>query len=752
MSSPSTFPWKRLIVPGLILATLIGYWPVHDAGFVSFDDPTYVSDNPRIREGLSWKGASWALGADLLFDSRHADYWQPVTFLSRMADIEWFGLNASWHHAENVLFHLLNALLLFGVLRRLTGSPWRSGLTAAVFAVHPLHVEAVAWITERKEVLGGLFWMLTLWTYGIYIRRPGTWRYLLVLLTFLLGLMAKPVGLVLPAVLLLLDWWPLERTRNTPVPRLVLEKIPLLILATASAVITFRAQGDHLAAGTWSHVTAAALSAYGMYLVKAVIPTGLAMWHPPFQELSLIRLLGSAGLLLSISALAWWQRQTRPWIAVGWLWFLGGLLPVITLRDTAWSERFTYLPLVGLTIMVAWSLPAEWWTQDGWKRWLAGGLIAMVVAGMVAGTWQQAGYWKDSITLFERALKVTKNNWLVQNNLGEALIAEGKPRDAIQCFKEAIRLKPDCMEAHNNLGNALDSLGRRDEAIQEYRTALAINSRSARVHSNLGFVLMQSGAMDEAMAHIREAGRLDPELANVPYNWGIALLRSGKPTEAATKFQQAVGLKPNYAEAENYLGLALALQGRTSEALPHFRRAVHLKPQDAEAHNNLANALDANGMCDEAIREYQEAIRSKPDYVDAHQNLAGLLIARGRSAEAMVHLRTALRIDPKSVSALNRLAWLLATNSSANQRNGREAVELARQACNLTAHKQGLALSVLAAAHAETGAFPEAVATAQEAVRQYREQKNDHRIRRIQDQINHYRARQPCRETDLPHE
>lgn len=691
----------RLIVGFLVLATLAGYWPVREAGFIILDDPRYVSENPRIQEGLTRNGVQWAFRAGLLESSRYADYWRPLSFLSHMVDVEFFGLAAQYHHVENVLIHLANTLLLFGVLRGLTGAVWRSGLVAAVFALHPLHVEAVAWISERKEVLGGLFWMLTLWAYGWYARRPGIWRYLAVVATLALGLMSKPVGMVLPVVLLLLDWWPLGRMRRGTVVFLVVEKFPLLVLSGISVGITMRAGyflhsdrcGNLLAwvssvvtsqepTGTMAgesgwEVVGWVVVRYATYVAKAVAPTDLAVWHPPWSSLPAGWVAGAAGLLGLISGACWWMRRERPYLAVGWLWLVFGLLPVITLKDTAWAERFTYLPLIGLSIMLAWGLP-EGWFAAGWRQWAGWGVVGVGVVGMAVGTWRQACYWRNSIAFFERTLAVTgEDNWFAHYNLGSAFMEQGRVEEALRHFHEALRLRPNYAPAHNNLG----------------------------------FALVGQGRIEEGIAHL----------------------------------QRAVELHPDHLEAQYNLGSVLTQVGRTPEAIRHFREVLRLEPEFPAAHYNWGIALIKQGRDDEAIRHFREALRLKPDFLDAGCRLGRALARRGSAEEAARVFRQALAVDPNCESALEGLAWILATADETARRDRNEAVQLAGRACRLTRRQSVPPLMILAAAYADAGRFAEAIATARESLA-LAEAKGDPNLKReIEAQLAFYRRFQPFR-------
>ena len=550
----------------LVLAavTFVAYIQLQSHDFLNYDDNLYITDNPRVRSGLSQESIVWA------FTATYAANWHPLTWLSHMLDCELYGLNPKGHHLTNLLLHVTNALLLFLVLFRMTGAPWRSIFVAALFAIHPLHVESVAWVAERKDVLSTLFWILTIWAYAHYADRPGLNRYLLVLLLFALGLMAKPMLVTLPFVLLLIDYWPLGRLRlaqlipatssenqGTPVFSLILEKVPLLALTAVSILVTVLAQqkGSGLAPVDLIPIKARFLNtpvSYVGYIAKMVWPRNLAVFYPhPGSDLETWQAAGAAILLVCITLAVIWTRRRHPYLIVGWLWYLGTLVPVIGLVQVglqAMADRYTYVPLVGLFIMVAWGVPE---ILKGWRHGLT--LLAVstsiVFLAFTVCTWSQLRHWRNSITLFTQALNVTSNNYVAHLNLGLALRVKGNLDDAIYHYNEALRIKPNYALAHNNLGVALKNKGQIREAMYHYIEALQINPDYAQAHNNMGVVLGMQGKLVEAAEHFYQALRLNPDYAGAHYNLGKIKAEQGKFEEAYDHFSQAIKLRPDYTNA-----------------------------------------------------------------------------------------------------------------------------------------------------------------------------------------------------------
>jgi Tfp pilus assembly protein PilF len=555
----------------LAMVTAVVYWPVTHFGFVNYDDPYYVYENPHLRAGLTLQGIVWA------FTTNYRSNWHPVTWMSHLLDYQLFGLNAGGHHLVNVLLHVASAWLLFHVLYRMTAAPWRSAFVAAVFALHPLHVESVAWVTERKDVLSALFWMLTMWAYVRYVEQPGRHRYLLALGLYALGLMAKPMLVTLPFVLLLLDYWPLRRTAWLPagatasgappaaaggharIGRLLLEKLPFVVLAVGSCVVTFWAQHTGGAVESLGRLPldqriANAMVSYVRYLAKTLWPVRLAVFYP-YGLWPRPVVLGAGIALIVATALAIGNARRRPPVTVGWLWYLSTLVPVIGLVQVgaqAMADRYMYLPMIGLLIIVAWSVPRRIAEHPFQGRLLAAG-AAVLLAVCAALCRIQVGYWRSSETLFRHALAITPGNPVAHNNLGSALKTAGRTGQAIQEFEEALRLDPKDWRAQLNLGICLLELGRFADAIQHLRQAVRTEPRSPVAHNTLGVALLNAGQYEEAASQFERALELDALSAEPHYNLGLVMRKQGRIQEAIAHFEQAVRLKPGFAKAREEL-------------------------------------------------------------------------------------------------------------------------------------------------------------------------------------------------------
>jgi protein O-mannosyl-transferase len=631
----------------LAAATLAVYAQAARFGFVNYDDPDYVTHNFQVRAGLTGKGVEWAFGA-------HASNWIPLTWLSHMADCQLFGMRSGMHHLVSVIIHLASVLLLFAVLKRMTKAVWLSAFVALVFGVHPLHVESVAWISERKDVLCAFFWILTLWNYTRYVELPRRGRYLIVLLTFSLGLLAKQMIVTLPFALLLLDFWPLQR--NEPWGKTFREKLPLFALSAVASVITLMVQRQGGAVIALQRIPISlrienAFVSYVTYLRQFLWPAKLAAFYPYPDTLPLWQSLTAILVIAGISFLAWRTRRVYPWIFSGWFWYLGTLVPVIGLVQVgaqSHADRYTYIPLIGFSIVLAWG-----------ARTILKPRVAAVTAIVVCSAWivtasGQAAYWRDSETLFRHAIEVTQGNYVAwsglglalkergqideaaadyrkaleikpdfpdaRNNLGEALLLLGHPNEAIIDLKEAIRLQPSA-DAHTNMGAALERLGKLPDAHAEYLAALSLDSRDAAAHTGMGSVLEDEGRKDEALQQLDEAVEIDPDYAPAHYNLGRLLGMAGRTSEAATQFSEAIRLQPQDAASHYNLGTALAIEGKLDNAAGEFRKAIALNPGDAMAHFNLGSALAQLGKMDEAIAQFAEAVRIRPDFEEARQSL-----------------------------------------------------------------------------------------------------------------------------------
>jgi len=587
---------SRTIVACLVLVaiTLVVFAPTRHFGFVDYDDLDYVAANPHIAQGLTWDAVRWAL------TSGYFANWHPLTWLSHMVDVQLFGLNAGAHHTVNVLFHVANTLLLFGILQRMTGAVGRSALVAALFAVHPMHVESVAWVAERKDVLSTCCWLLTMWAYVAYAHRPDWRRYALVVLGLTLGLMAKPMVVTLPFVLLLLDLWPLRRATlgHSPRPvslRLLYEKVPLVALALVASVVTVVVQRQGGAVVRLDLIPlstrfANALVAYVHYVEKLLWPMNLAAMYPMPRTLpDPETLAGSVVLLLMITGVAIRYVRRAPYLLVGWLWFLGTLVPVIGIVQVgvqSMADRYSYIPSVGLFVMVTWAVAD---IVSHWPR-LRVTVQVMAVAIVVActmGAMRQVRYWSSSKALWQHAVEATPDNYFAQASLGYVLWKEGHADDAIPHFQESLRIRPDFAEAHNNLGVALAGRGALRDAIAQFSEAIRINPEFKAARDNLAATTAKLNTLDTSL----------------------------------TRYADAVRAKPNDLAARNELGASLAAQGRIDEAIEQFKAAIAIDPNQPDVHFNLGAMLDQKGRSADAAEQFRIALRLNPVHSAARKAL-----------------------------------------------------------------------------------------------------------------------------------
>jgi tetratricopeptide (TPR) repeat protein len=699
----------------LTFGILAGYWPARHYDFVNLDDPLYVYQTRMVQQGLTWPGVIWA------FQCVKGGNWNPLVWLSHMADCQLYGLKPGGHHLTNLLLHSANALLLFLVLRRMTGAAWRSGFVAALFAWHPLHVESVAWVSERKDVLSTFFFLLTLWAYARYaevqslkskvqsrepeVQGPGAGHasrfYVLSLLFFALSLMCKPMLVTLPFVLLLLDYWPLRRFQlprlwtldsrlwtsppppsATPPLRLLLEKLPFAVLSLAASALAVWAQHSVQALGTEPlslRLENVAVS-YATYVGKMFWPVNLAVFYPYPASIPMWQAGGAALVLGAISWAVIRGMTQRRYLGVGWFWFLGTLVPVIGLVQVGMqglADRYTYIPYIGLAVMVSWGLAdlAAAWPRG---RVALASVAALALGGCLATTWSQAKYWRDSTALYERALQVTSDNYMAHDNLGNTFLDEGKVDAAVQQFQEVIRLTPAIGKPYNDLGKAY--------AVQ--------------------------GKMDDAMIMFSNAARLNPGLAQARWNLGNSYLQKGNVAEGLAEMKRAVQLSPEDIEAHRRFGDVLIKLGRAAEAMPYCETVVRAEPGDAHAHFLLGSAC----------------------------------LAEKRFAEAVANFREAVRLAPDTPECMNALAWIYATSPQAELRSGTEAVRLAEEACKLTKRQRPATLDTLAAAYAEAGRFDDAVKTTEELRAQAASAHDTNTVDTARQRLELYQARKPYRD------
>ena len=622
-------PIRPELLLGLALAvvTLSVYLQVRDFEFCNYDDDAYVYNNPWVFNGLTAKGIAWA------FTDIHEGNWHPLTWLSHMADSQLYGMNAGWHHLTSVLFHVLNTLLLFAAFRRMTGMRWQSFFLAAVFALHPLHVESVAWIAERKDVLSTFFMLLALNAYIRYVAAPCRTRYLPVLGFFICGLLSKPMVVTFPVLLLLLDYWPLQRLHSgmngqKSARALLLEKAPLFACAAFSTIYAYIAQvkGGAVASLTDTPLQlrlANALVSYCLYLKDIIAPFGLAVFYPFPRGIPFVHAMAAGMLMLAITLWVLRHRSRQPWLAVGWLWYVVTLLPVIGIIKIglqARADRYTYVPLAGVGIAAIWS-GAYFLRRTRRSRALGmlGGAVLMI--GLMALSYQQVRYWHTSITLFEHTLAVTNNNIIAHNNLAAALLQENRAAEAIDQCRLSLNLDPRCEKTYLNLGLALAQQGDWEQAVQNYRLALELQPDLDAAHNSLGIALARQGNTEEAIKQYTLAINNTPNYVEAHNNMGNALLAAQKPAEARDQYTIALRINPEYAQAYNGLGNAAALMQDFDEAAAQFQRAIRLSPENPTFHCNLGKVNLLRGMLPEAVSCFRTALQLNPAAEDVRGKL-----------------------------------------------------------------------------------------------------------------------------------
>jgi len=610
---------KLLICFFLVLATILTYWQIIHFDFVAFDDPLYVTENSKVQDGLTYKGIAWA------FTTFHASNWHPITWLSHMLDCEIYGLNPMGHHWTNLQLHIANTLLLFFILQQMTGALWKSAFVAALFALHPLHVESVAWIAERKDVLSTFLGMLTILAYISYVKKRNVFRYFLVVILLSLGLMAKSMLVTFPFVLLLLDFWPLGRLAN--ISRIIWEKIPLFVPVVISSVLTFMAQQSialkSLEIFSLKTRAANAFISYISYMAKTIWPHHLSVFYPhQGAALSLWHAYGAAFLIACVSFFALRKTKQYPYIAFGLFWFLVTLTPVIGMvqvGDQAMADRYTYIPLTGLFIIVTWGIPDLLKKLRHRKPILVISAVT-ILSVMSISSYFQTAHWKNSIELFKQAIKVTDDNLVAHNNLGTAFFAAGKPHEAIFHYKAALKIKPNIPATLKNLAAALFDSGNTDDAILYYKEALRINPKDSDSHYQLGNIQYQKGQSKAALFHYEETLRINPDHADAHNNLANLLFTKGKPDKAVFHYKEAIRIDPKHAGAYFNLGIIFAGQGKIIDALRQFSEVIKINPDHAEAYNEAGKILVCMGKLKTAERFFYKAEKINPDNKEFRTN------------------------------------------------------------------------------------------------------------------------------------
>jgi tetratricopeptide (TPR) repeat protein len=665
---------RRLLICILLAAvTLAVYLPVRNYEFLHYDDDVYVTDNTAVKSGLSRQGVEWA------FTTGHAANWHPLTWLSLMLDCQLFGVKAGPMHVVSVLFHVANTILLFLVLARMTKGVWQSAFIAALFALHPLHVESVAWIAERKDVLSTLFWLLTMLAYVRYAERPSAGRYIAVLVLFAVGLMAKPMLVTLPFVLLLLDYWPLERrtedrgqktkdgNRKASLKWLIIEKIPLIALSAASSVVTFifQQRGGAVIESNKILLDERVLNAvvsYLAYLGKMVWPVNLAALYPhPVDTIPVWRAVISGVVLILITIFVVYHARRYKYLLVGWFWYLGTLVPVIGIVQVgaqAMADRYTYVPLIGIFIIIAFGTE-ELLKEKPFRKIVLGVLAGVSLSACAVVTSHQIKYWKDSLSLFEHTLNIVTDSPIMENNYANILMDKGRPAEAVAYLSKAIKLHPGSPEIHNNYGNALRETGKVDEAIEHYKIALKLNPDFTLARYQLGVALAAKGDYEGAIQQYRIYAGTAVDLADIRQGLAAELAKEGKVDEAVNQFQQAMIVKPDSTEVLSNFGYALAQSGKPKEAIEYYDKVLATDPNNVITHGRLALALAFVGRIDEAVEQCRIVLTARPNDFEMYTNLGMLLQNQGKLDEAIESYKKALQIDPNFQKARENLNALI---------------------------------------------------------------------------------------------
>ena len=662
----------------LVLAIFSIYGQVRQHQFIGFDDDIYVASNRHVQDGLTIDNLKWSLG----FNNEKRTYWHPITWLSHMLDMHVFGLYAGGHLMTNVVLHILNTLLLFYVLSRWAPNLLPAVVAAAIFAIHPICVESVAWVAARKNLLSSFFWIFTILLYDRYARHPRIAKYLGVLLSFSIGLMAKPMLVTLPFVLLLLDYWPLgrlsfDKTKSesliSPL-RLIAEKIPLLLLATLSIILSVSSLQGHHSLMTQDAVPLElrignALVSYIVYIGKLLWPNNLSVFYPFPNTIPVWQPVAAFFLLFGITFYFIKYREAKPYLLVGWLWYLGTLVPVIGLVQAglwpAIADRFAYIPFIGLYIIIAWGFgeATAYWR---YRRALFFVFTALVVA-LTLRAWYQTTYWANSKALFERAIELNDRNIIAHNNIGRSLIKDGQVAAAVKHYSAALSVNPKYVSARKNLGAALAIQGKTGEAIYHLYEAVRLDPLRADAHYNLGNVFSQMDREKEAIHHYSKALEINPGYFEACNNLGNLYAGLDRFEEALRYFNMALKINPRYATAHNNVGTVLVRMNRLPEADQHYRTAIHIRPEYAEAHNNLGVSLKKQGHVFEASVSYRRALELNPKYSEAHFNLGLALASVGQIESAVDHFQKALGIKPDDLRAQQQLVKARAVLNTINK-------------------------------------------------------------------------------------
>ncbi|MGB5219023.1 MAG: tetratricopeptide repeat protein [Smithella sp.] len=624
---------KFIICIILTALTFAVYWQVNQFDFVNIDDNIYIIENSHIKSELNKDALLWAV------TTKYGDLWNPLVWLSFMVDYQLYGLKAGGYHVTNLILHILSTLLLFWLFHRMTGAVWKSAFVAAFFALHPLHVESVAWVSERKDVLSAFFWMLTLCFYVYYTEKPAVKRYVFVLFSFVLALMSKPMVITLPLIMILLDYWPLKRFESHK-SNLFLwqlkEKMPFFILSTALVLITIYSTSEQksiMKAFSFSSRLANAIVSYVIYLEKTFWPHNMAIFYPFPNSIPFWQVSGSFLIIILISLAFIVMAKRMPYLLVGWLWYaiaiapVSGIIQISLTAPYAMADRYHYLPSIGIGIILAWGVPFFFRNQNiRTKLFPLAVIIFIFILSLL--TWKQCGYWGDSIKLWSHALKVTKNNFMAHGNLGVALLSKGKNKDALVHLNEALRLKPDHMLLYLNRGGAYAELGQYQSAFADFDKVIMIMPDYADAYNCRGVVFSKIGQYQNALKDFNTSVRLKPDNTAI-YNYrGTAYAKLGQYQLAMNDFKKATNLDRDF--LESYINLA-ALYGKLNQyhnVIKNLSEVIRLQPDNALFYFNRGFAYAKIGQYQSAIQDMDKAILRKENYADAYNIKAAAYLNR----------------------------------------------------------------------------------------------------------------------------
>lgn len=657
----------------LIIATSILYWQVSEHEFINFDDTAYVTENPQVQKGISIDNIFWAFS----FEGTQYAYWHPLTWISHMVDCEFFGLSSGKHHLMNVFFHLANVMLLFFVFRKMTGTLWRSAFVAALFALHPINVDSVAWLAERKNLLSTFFWLLAMIIYFYYVKKPNIPKYILLVSVFILGLLSKPMLVTLPFVFVLLDFWPLKRFQIIPtkaiekktegisehfkyqgesITRLILEKVPLVILSVITIVISSLSISHGGSSITAEMVPMGlrienATASYILYMWKMIWPHNLTFYYPYPHYVPLWQVAGSLIILLMISLFAVRFMFRAQYFIVGWLWFIGTLIPVSgIMQGGLWpliAERWAYVPFIGLFIMIAWGLPD---LISGWryKRETLSASAAIVLLILMAITWKQVGHWKDDWSLFPYGIKVNSENFIAYANLGKAYAKQEEYEESIYYYEEALRLSPNSLPGLKDLGMVYINLGQQEKALYYYAEAVHHYPKDIAANFKLGEVYETMGDMDNAIKQFSQVINLDPSIAMAYYNIGVISAKKGEVDKAIQYFSRALRVNPN-------------------NAPQHFKQALRINPDPYKARMFLTQVLDYTKKMDEMIERLEQKRLKEPENPDVLHKLAVLYSLCGENGKALNMLFAFVKVQPDNPDGYYNIACIYARQNNINE-------------------------------------------------------------------------------------